>query len=432
MKKFLVLTSWLLLFSCAFAQEDDVVYVDDEECGCELVFVDGIQTTQNGDLFGFKRADGTVIVDNIYKFVDKFHGNWCKVFVDYGQCGLIDRDGNEVIPPIYEEVSYPVEGFILVRDSLFWGFFDTLGRQRVPFTWRAMSTFSQGLAVVAVDIDSTLVQYGYIDTTGAIAIPPAFEYAYPFSEDYAVVKQYDRFGLIDLKGHTVITPKYDILSPVYQGIFFAGSPDGLALFSAEASHLQVGRDVKPLTGFVYDGFVNITDGRVLVTREGRYGYLDPLGREVIPCRYDQAYLFEQGRAAVSLNGRWGIIDTLGHPVLPIEYDNRGTRSEAYRFHQGLALIEKNGRYGYCDLSGDIVIPIQYLDAYHFNNGLAPVKFGLWGYIDTAGIPFIPPVFDYASPFEYGRSEVIYRGETHKMDVKGRCVKNCKNAPRSWR
>ena len=70
-----------------------VVIVDDESCGCELVFIDGIQTTEHNGLFGFKREDGTVIVEPTYKFVDKFHGNYCKVYHDYTHCGLIDATG---------------------------------------------------------------------------------------------------------------------------------------------------------------------------------------------------------------------------------------------------------------------------------------------------------------------------------------------------
>lgn len=423
-RNLLVYSLFLFLLVPPLAAQEDVVVVDDEECGCELVFVDGIQTTQDGDFFGFKRADGTVIVDNIYKFVDKFHGNYCKVYRDYGQCGLINRDGHEVVEPRFADVSYPTEGYILVRDTDgYYGFFDTLGRQRIPFSWRAASTFSQGLAVVAVDIDSTLVQYGYIDTDGRMAIAPQFQYAFPFSEGYAVIESYDRYGMIDLKGHEVIPPKYEALSGMVQGLFFGGSPDGLALF---------GSDMTPLTPFIYDGVVDISENRVLVVRQGLYGFLDRGGDEVIPCRYEHAYLFREGRAAVSLDGRWGIIDTLGREVLPIQYDNSGTRAELYIYHEGRALVEKDGRYGFCDLSGDIVIPVQYRDAYQFSNGLAPVKIDLWGYIDTTGMPFIVPVFDYASPFEYGRAEVIYMGVIHKMDSRGRCVKNCKNAPKSWK
>ena len=79
MKKKILLIPILLLALTLHAQEK-VEYIDDEECGCELVFIDGIQTTQDGELFGFKREDGSVIVPNIYMFVDHFHGEYCKVY----------------------------------------------------------------------------------------------------------------------------------------------------------------------------------------------------------------------------------------------------------------------------------------------------------------------------------------------------------------
>ena len=84
------------------------------------------------------------------------------------------------------------------------------------------------------------------------------------------------------------------------------------------------------------------------------------------------------------------------------------------------------------MEGRPVIWPCFESAYQFTDGLAPVKLGQWGYLDTKGDFFISPIFDMASPFEYGRSEVIYQGEIHKMNTEGRCVKNCKNAPRSWR
>ena len=60
---------FLLTLLSAGIQAQQVEYVDDEACGCELVFVDGIQTTTDGSLFGFKRAEGTIITHNRYRFV---------------------------------------------------------------------------------------------------------------------------------------------------------------------------------------------------------------------------------------------------------------------------------------------------------------------------------------------------------------------------
>ena len=419
----------LLAFSLCFLvllplrAQEKVEYVDDEECGCELVFIDGIQTTQDGDRFGFKREDGTVIVPNKYMFVDHFHGHYCKVYTNYDSCGLINRDGEEIIPCIYNNVNYPTDGMIMVINNGLYGFFDTLGIQRIPFRYRAASSFNEGLAVVGIDIDSTLVQYGFIDHDGNTIIAPQYDYAFPFYEGFAVVKKFDRYGMINRKNKEVFPIKYEILTSMYEGRIFAGDDDGLAMYD---NHFR------QLTKPIYSYLVGKTEGRILVMRDNKYGYLNEKGREVIPCQYDQAGLFKDDRAYVSLNGKWGIIDSKGKIILPIEYDNSGYRAEAYIYHDGLALIEKDHRYGYCDMEGHPVIWPCFENAYQFADSLAPVCLGLWGYIDTHGEFFIPPVFDMASPFEYGRSEVVYQGEVHKMNTKGRCVKNCKNAPKSWR
>ena len=423
MKKTLIILTLALFLAPTLPAQEKVEYVDDEECGCELVFIDGIQTTQDGDRFGFKREDGTIIVPNKYMFVDHFHGPYCKVYLNYDSCGLINREGEEIIPCLYKDVSYPNDGMILVNNNDIFGYFDTLGVQRVPFIYPAASSFNEGLAVVAVQIDSTLIQYGFIDHDGKMVIKPQYEYAFPFYEGFAVVKNYDRYGMINLQNKEVFPIKYEILTSMFEGRIFAGDNDGLAMYD---NHFR------QLTEPVYTYLVGKTEGRILVMRDNKYGFLDESGKEVIPCQYDQAGLFKDDRTYVSLNGKWGIIDSKGKVILPIEYDNSGFRGEAYIYHDSLALIEKDGRYGYCDMEGRPVIWPCFENAYQFTDGLAPVQLGRWGYIDTKGDFFISPIFDMASPFEYGRSEVIYMGEVHKMNTEGRCVKNCKNAPHSWR
>ena len=425
MKRLYLILILALLAPALRAQEetDKVEYVDDEACGCELVFINGIQTTQDGDRFGFKREDGTIIVPNKYMFVDHFHGDYCKVYLDYDSCGLINRDGVEIIPCRYHEVGYPTDGLILVqKDSLF-GYYDTLGNPRIPIRYPAASSFNEGLAVVADWVDTNVVAYGFIDHEGRMVIQPQFQYAFPFYEGFAVVKAYDRYGMIDRSGQVVFPIKYEILTSMYQGCLFAGDDNGLALYD---NHFR------QLTMPVYTQVEGRNEDRILVARDGKYGYLDPDGNLVIPCQYDRAGLFDDGRTFVAIGKKWGIIDRTGRVVLPIEYDNSGYRAEAYIYHDGLALIEKNKLYGYVDIEGRPVIYPSFSNAYQFSEGLAPVYVGAWGYIDTKGDFYIPPVFDIASPFKYGRAEVSYKGEIHKMNTEGRCVKNCKNAPKSWR
>ena len=398
-------------------------YVDDEECGCELVFIDGIQTTQSGDRFGFKREDGTIIVPNKYMFVDKFHGEYCKVYMNYDSCGLINRDGVEIIPCLYDDVYYPTDGMILVMKDSIYGYYDTLGTLRIPIRYRAASSFNEGTAVVAVDIDSTLVSYGFIDHDNNIVIPPTYEYAFPFYEGFAVVKKYDRYGMIDRNNKEVFPIKYEIVTSMFQGLLFAGDDDGLAMYNNK---------FKQLTPPIYTELVGLTEGRILVARNGKYGYLNSKGKEVIPCQYDHAG-FSTTDVPPSPSTTNGASSTAkATSSCPSNTTTAAIRSEAYVFHDGMALVEKDGKYGYCNLLGQLVVYPCFDNAYQFSDGLAPVLLGAWGYIDTNGDFFINPVFDMASPFEWGRAEVIYRGEVHKMNIEGECVKNCKNAPKSWR
>ncbi|WP_418991589.1 energy transducer TonB [Alistipes sp.] len=54
-----------------------------------------------------------------------------------------------------------------------------------------------------------------------------------------------------------------------------------------------------------------TDERAVIRRDSLYGFIDRSGREVIPCRYDKAYNFNDGRAMVRSGREVYAIDTAG-------------------------------------------------------------------------------------------------------------------------
>jgi hypothetical protein len=74
------------------------------------------------------------------------------------------------------------------------------------------------------------------------------------------------------------------------------------------------------------------EGRWPVRRDGKWGYVDMSGNEVIPPQYDQAGTFSDGLAFVNQYGRWGVIDLDGNEVVPfvLEYKDVGI------FRDGLA------------------------------------------------------------------------------------------------
>ena len=64
-----------------------------------------------------------------------------------------------------------------------------------------------------------------------------------------------------------------------------------------------------------------SDGLARVELDGKWGFIDKSGKEVIPCVYDYAWGFSDGLAVVELNGKWGFIDKAGKQLVPCVYDN---------------------------------------------------------------------------------------------------------------
>lgn len=434
MRCFIVFSLLFLFASLSWAQTPDgnkpsekehVVVVDDESCGCELVFIDGIQTTQRDSLFGFKHEDGRVLVEPRYKFVDQFQNGYCRVLADYYRYGLIDTSGRELIPCIWEDLLQPTEGMVRVQKDGLYGFVGLDGNPSIAPQYRAASNFVEELAVVIYDFDSFSAAYGYINKDNQFVLAPRYEYAYPFQQGYAVVKQYDRYGIINRQGKEVVPIKYQVITSVdtnHLFLIFDSDLEKFALFRIQADTYT------QLTDFLYDDFLAYSDGYYVFQKGDKQGYINVRGKECFGL-YDMADQFRDGFAMVRQGNHYGILNERGSLVVPCIYDYPDDAHDPYVFHEGLAMVIQNGRYGFVNIQGQIAIPIQYQKAFPFADDRAPVLVnGYWGYINSSNQLVIPNVFNAASPFEYHRAEVVYNSEVFKIFPDGKCAKNCKHFP----
>jgi len=120
------------------------------------------------------------------------------------------------------------------------------------------------------------------------------------------------------------------------------------------------------TVFKYDEVSRfLEDGLRRVSSNGKHGFVDFEGNEVIPLKYDDAFCFQNGMAPVRLNDKWGYINTDDNLVIPCIYDI------AYNFQDDvdLACVVLDGKRGFIDKTGKVVVPIIYEEEekrwYHF-------------------------------------------------------------------
>ena len=400
------------------ANAQDTRYETDSTCGCDILYVDGIQTTRSGDRYGFKRADGTVIAEDIFLHVASFSDGYCRVWLEDSLCGLLDTSGRLVVPCLYDNVEQPSCGRALVLKNHLYGFSDLHGKLVIPIVFPHAFPFSDNRAAVIIPLDSFFYQGAYIDTLGNLLTTTPFQNTLAFTDGFAPVQQYDRWGIVDTFFNIVLPTVHEQVSLIGEGLLFAGDGYGMALYDLR-------RSKRPLTPPHYLPVTPLSEGRIGVSRGNKYGFLDPLGNEVIPCTYDEIGTFRLGRAMARIGDRFGIIDTSGRIVLPIVYEDRTPKGYKYVYYDSVALVERDGKLGFVDLEGRFVVPLSFSQAYHFSQGLAPVRLdNHWGYINNRGDIYLPFIFDIASPFRYGRAEVFLLGNRHKIDLQGRCLTNC--------
>jgi serine/threonine protein kinase len=163
------------------------------------------------------------------------------------------------------------------------------------------------------------------------------------------------------------------------------------------------------------------EGLIEVALNGKKGFIDNTGKEIISCKYDDSRRFSEGLASVKLNGKWGYIDKTGKEVVPCKYDYIDVNG----FSEGLALIWFNKKFGFIDKTGKEVIPCKYDGAGDFSEGVASVKLnGKWGYIDKTGEKVIPCKYDYVWDFSEGVAPVELNGKYGYVDKTGKEVVPC--------
>lgn len=139
----------------------------------------------------------------------------------------------------------------------------------------------------------------------------------------------------------------------------------------------------------YDRLYSFHEGLARVEKDGKFGYIDKLGKEIIPCKYDDAEDFNDGIAVVKINEKCGCINSKGRIKIPLRYQ------EIYYYSDGLFPVKVDDKWGYMNQKGEIVVPCEYEWVYDFFEGMAAVESedDKIGFIDSIGQLVIPCQYD---------------------------------------
>jgi len=230
-------------------------------------------------------------------------------------------------------------------------------------------------------------QFGFIDRSGKVVIPPKFDRVEEFRDNRSVVYIGSNAGYIDPTGHVVIPAVFSTASNFEQG---------RALVSRDGKYSVIDTQGKTIAEIPYRVLGDYSAGLAVVQRPrsgttpGAYGYIDRDGKVVIEPRFMPSGKFpEDGRglAVGGLDREWCYFDRTGNIVLrlPMEGHDR-----APGFKDGLLRWKEGFHWGYKDVKGAWAIEPKFDDARDFEGGVAGVqKEGKWIDIDTRGKTVAP-------------------------------------------
>lgn len=115
--------------------------------------------------------------------------------------GFVNRSGEFVIQPLYDDADSFADGLAAVRMENRYGFIDPQGTLVISPQFNTVFPFSEGLAAVKVED-----RWGYVNTVGEFVVEPIYEWAYSFKDKLAAVESENGLGYIDLTGRYVWQP----------------------------------------------------------------------------------------------------------------------------------------------------------------------------------------------------------------------------------
>jgi hypothetical protein len=300
-------------------------------------FSEGLAFVALSGKYGFLDASGTLVIKPQYQLAKSFSQGRAAVRIDT-KWGFIDKTGRLVIPAIY----YACDSF---SDSL-----ALVLTERPALNLPAGVFFGPG-----AEVSVKSKKLGYIDPNGKMKIaltiegevrgkvtkegfaPEYIVYPKGFSEGLAPVMDSGQWGFLDTSGKIAIPPKFKEIHGFSEAIAGVQLADSSCKYIDKTGNMAIPGSFESVCSF--------SEGTACVEARGKWGYITKSGRVLIPLAFDEALPFSHGYAAVKKGSKWGYIDTKGATAIPFKFDL------AFPFGDSLAKVFAEGKQLYIDKTG---------------------------------------------------------------------------------
>jgi len=352
------------LFDC-FKNE----FVSNEEYDEINLDYDGkTYTVVQNNKYGILDSYGIQIIECQYEFAEGFDKNDLARVKINQKYGFINKSGKIVVPAIYDDISYVLEGLASVKINGKFKLFNPVTNFSGQKEFDRDFIFWKGMACVEVN-----GKYGVIDKVEQYIIPPFYDKIWDDKNNVFCVELNNSFSLVD-KSNKKISSNYDLL----------------VMSNEDACQVRL---------------------------NDYYGYIKNNGEVLIPLIYEDCTNFENNLAGVCLDGKWFIINRSNEIIHDI--DKFGVSEVLPRIEDGLLVAKSLEGWGIIDSNnGEPISDFVYESCYGVNEGMCCVKIGKWGFMNNSGDLITDFKFSSIDNFQDGIACVEMTDEKlHKRKIK---------------
>lgn len=344
-------------------------------------FSDGMAMVGMEEGVTFIDKSGHRISDAAYDDAYPFASGYAVVEIN-GNLGIINRLGEWVADPEYGDLGEFSEGKFYAEKNGRYGYLDEDGEVALPFLFDDANDFQTGVAVVDSSglrglIDSTgmLIAHfdydwieGFVDhetpsrfrindrfglmlNSGEIVTDTLYEMMSPFSEGFILAAMNEKYGFMNASGDTAIAFTYDFSDRALEESYFQ---NGYAKVFQKDKVGVIDTTGKKVFPAIFEDVGTFMGQLIPIKKRGEWGYADLKVDLAIPYQFDYADNFRDSVAIVSKNGRFGLIDTLGKPRIALNYTSMAWVDTL--------LLASDSAYGLLNISGDTLVPLQFEEA----------------------------------------------------------------------
>lgn len=276
-----------------------------------------------------------------------------------GKWGFIDLNGNIKIPCKYDDdaglphetLNYKFRGgrSTFIRNGLF-GLINEQGQEVVPAKYKRIFMWAKESRLSAVDYPTATLTNGKEVIIGKNNREWTAQYDEIWSDRDSIIvyKKGDKYGIIDMMTGKELTPaNYDAISNIREGYI---------MFKKDGKIGYMNRFGNELFNNVYESGSAFWNGYCVVGQNGKKGYIRANGKTstYIDCVYEEAHAFQDyGLAIVKKDGKYGCINTMNKAIVPFKYDNVWTTDN------NIFVVNLGDSYGAVDHDGEEVVPCKY-------------------------------------------------------------------------